>query len=261
MPPDNDQDATPSLPWLTMSATIVLAAALLVLFRADLEKRLEAFDAARGDAGQALRVTPLGDSLRITWPAGESAFRNARTAALSINDGDEWRRIELSQHALAAGQFLYRPSSTEVLVRLDVTGNAHHGVIETVRVLGLTPHPVAPPAPVVEVAKETAPPPDEGTADRALAPSPEIAVRRTPAPLPQALRTVHGTVRVDVRVAIGADGTVQSAEVLTAQSPYFNRLSLAAARGSRFRPSTGGGSLVLRYEFTREGVQVSQPAP
>jgi TonB family protein len=116
---------------------------------------------------------------------------------------------------------------------------------------------------VVEVAEEAAaPPPDEQTADRAVATPPEIADRKAPAPLPQALRTVHGTIRVDVGVAVAADGTVQSAELLApAQSPYFNRLSLAAAQESRFQPSTGGGSLVLRYEYTRAGVEVSQPAP
>ncbi|MGA2185031.1 MAG: hypothetical protein ABSH47_18590 [Bryobacteraceae bacterium] len=265
MTPHNDESATLRLPWLSMAATIVLAAALLVLFRPDLQKRLEASDASRADAGPALRATPLGDSLRIAWPPGESAFRNARAAALSIRDGDEWHRIDLNQHALAAGQVLYRPSSAEVLVRLDVTDGADHGVTETVRLLGLPAHREAPPAPapVVEVADETAAAtPDEQTADRALAASQEIADRKVPAPLPKALKTVHGIIRVDVRVAIAADGTVQSAELSTpAQSRYFNRLSLAAAQGSRFRPSTGGGSQVLRYEYTRAGVQVSQPAP
>ena len=259
MTPHNDESATLRLPWLSMAATILLAAALLVVFRPDLEKRLEASSGSRADAGPALRATPLGDSLRIAWPSG------ARAAALSIRDGDEWHRIDLNQHALAAGQFMYRPSSAEVLVRLDVTGGADHpGATETVRVLGLPEHHEAPPAPapVVEVAEETAAAtPDEQTADRALA-APEIAERKLPAPLPKALRTVHGIIRVEVRVAIAADGTVRSAELSTpAQSRYFNRLSLAAAQGSRFRPVAGGSSLLLRYEYTRAGVQVSQPAP
>jgi hypothetical protein len=262
MTPQNDEGATLRLPWLSMAATIVLAAALLVLFQQDLQKRLEASGGSRADAGSALRATPLGDSLRITWPGSESVFRRARAAALSIRDGDEWHRIELNQHALAAGQFLYRPSSSEVLVRLDVTDGADHGVTETVRLLGLPPHPQAPPAPVAEVAAEAPAPPDQQTADRTLATSPEIAGRKVPAALPKALATVHGIIRVDVRVAVAADGTAQSAELLTpAQSPYFNRLSLAAAQTSRFQPSTGGSSLVLRYEYTRAGVQVSQAAP
>ncbi|MGA3023487.1 MAG: hypothetical protein ABSF98_01820 [Bryobacteraceae bacterium] len=264
---DKDDSATPRLPWLSMAATIVVAAALLVLFRPDLQKRLEAYTAPRADASPALRATPQGDSLQIAWPAGGRAFRNARAAALSIRDGDEWHRIALNQHALAAGQFLYRPSSSEVLVRLDVTDGADHpGVTETVRLLGLTPQREAPtaPAPLVEVAEEkaAAPPPEEQTADRAVAMSPQIVDRKMPAPLPQALRTIHGAIRVDVRVAIAANGKVQSAELLTlAQSPYFSGLSLAAAQKSRFHASTGGGSLVLHYEYTREGVQISQAAP
>jgi hypothetical protein len=251
-----------------MAATIVLAAALLVWFRQDLRERTEGYAAARASAGPALRATTLGDSVRITWPAG------ARAAALSIKDGDAWHRIELNQQAVAAGQFLYRPTSTEVLVRLVATD----GVTESVRLLGLTPHheavpaPAPPPAPVVEVAQEKpAAPPVEQTADRALAPaeepaqkrvSPEKADRKTPVPLPQALRSIHGAVRVDVRVVIAGNGKVQSAELAKpAESPYFNRLSLAAAQGSRFRDSAGGGSLVLHYEYTREGVRITEAAP
>jgi pyruvate/2-oxoglutarate dehydrogenase complex dihydrolipoamide acyltransferase (E2) component len=255
MTPSNGEGATLRLPWLSMSTVIVLAAALLVLFRPHLRKRFEASGASQPAAVPALRATPQGDSLRIAWPAGE------RAAVLSIQDGGAWHRIELNRQVLAAGQFLYQPASTEVLVRLDVTDGPHRGVTETVRLLGLPAHREAPPAPA-PVEEAALPLPDEQSADRAVTAPPEMADRKTPSPLPKALATVHGIIRVDVRVTIAADGTVQSAELMApAQSRYFNRLSLAAAQESRFLPSTDGGSLVLRYEYTREGVQVSQPEP
>lgn len=247
MTPHNNESATPRLPWLSMSAVILLAAALLVVFRPNLQKRLEASFTPQADAGPSLRATPEGNALRIAWPPSE-------TATLSIKDGDEWHRIELNQQAQATGQFLYRPSSTEVLVRLDKAG-----ATEIVRLIGLPPAP----APIVEVAQAPPPPPPaaEQTADRALVTPPEIAGRKAPPVLPQALRSIRGNVRVDVRVAIAPDGSVQSAELLQrSQSPYFNRLSLTAAQTSRFQPSAAGNSLVLRYEYSRDGVQVTQPA-
>jgi hypothetical protein len=226
MPLDNNETVMLRVPWLSMSAVVVLAAALLVWFRPDLRPREV--------AGPFLRAAPQGDSLRITWPAGEAA-------ALSIQQGGGWHGIALSRQALADGQLLYRPSSSDVLVRLD-----HSGASETLRLIGLPAH--------------ASPAGSEPAADRAPAPPPEIPSRKIPVLLPQAVRSIHGNVRVDVQVVIAADGSVRSAVFLKrAESPYFNRLSLAAAQASRF-PSMSGHSLVLRYDYTRAGVEVSQPA-
>jgi len=237
------RDENSRIPWLSLAATILVAAVLLVVFRPGLEKWID-LSAARPSAGTALSAGTVGDAVEIRWQP------RSNVSALSIKDGDAWHTIALDHNALAEGRYSYRASSSEVLIRMNG---------ETVRVMGLTPS-----APVVEVAHEqAAPEPVEQTADRAVASSPEIAEHRiVPTALPQALRGIRGTVRVDVRVAIGADGSVQSAQVVTrAQSPYFNRLSQAAAQGSRFKPSRTGGSVVLRYEYSRGGVEVSQRTP
>lgn len=223
-----------------MAATILLAAAMLVVFRQQLRKRVEAYGTAPVAAGPMLRAAPAVDGVRITWPAG------ARAAALSVKDGGQWRQIALDGPALAAHQYLYRASSAEVQVRMDG---------QTVRVLGLTPRPVTA---AVEMA-QAAPPADVHTADRAVPAAAEVADRKVPAPFPKALRTIQGSIHVDVQVAVAADGTVESAEVVApAHSPYFNRLSVAAAQGSRFRRSAGASAVVLRYEYSRDGVAVSQ---
>jgi TonB family protein len=179
----------------------------------------------------------------MAWPAGKAT-------ALFVKDGGEWEKITLDPNAVATGQIFYRPHSSEVLVRLNETG----GVSEMVDVLGLPP--------AVEVA-QTAPaaPSVEQTADRAL-PSPVVAEKPAPAPPPGALRTIDGTIRVDVLVSIAANGTVHSAQMLKpSHSSYFDRLSLAAAQTSRFQPATSSRSLVLHYEYTHKGVSVSQREP
>jgi hypothetical protein len=132
----------------------------------------------------------------------------------------------------------------------------------SVRVLGLAEHrEAAPTPPPVVVAKVAPPVASEETADRTMATAPELAERKLPEPQPKALLGIHGTIRVDVRVQVAEDGSVQSAELVApAQSQYFNQLSLVAAQGSRFQASAAGAALLLRYEYSREGVQVSQPA-
>jgi hypothetical protein len=245
MPVDRNETPSVRLPWLTMSSTILVAAALLDVYQPGLQKWVAACSTSKAQVRPALEAAPVGDSLRITWPA-------RKAAALFVKDGGEWHRIELDRDARADGRFLYRPSSTEVLVHLDETD----GATEMVHVLGLQP------APPVEVAQATpAPRPQEQTADRALPVSPEAAGRTVPVPLPLALRTIRGAIRVDVLVTVATGGAVQSAELLNpSPSSYFNRLSLAAAQTSRFPPSASGDSLVLHYEYAREGVHVSQLA-
>lgn len=230
------------LPWLSMGGVIVVAAGALVLLRPNLQQRPEGHNAA----APVLRATPRGGSLLITWPAGKAG-------ALTIRDGGVWRRVALDKERLAAGQYEYRPTSSEVIARLDV---ADH-VTGMVHVLGVSPE--------VEIAERAdAAPPQEGAADRSLPDTHEIAPHEvvTPDLLPEAQGSIHGVVRVDVRVAIAADGSANSVVLeKAAQSPYFNRISLAAAQASRFAPANGG-TIVLHYEYRRDdGARVTQSAP
>ncbi|HTP86405.1 MAG TPA: hypothetical protein VMJ34_05640 [Bryobacteraceae bacterium] len=229
----NDNRNSPiRMPWLSMAATVLLAAGILGALRPKLLRRAGSHPAPV----PALRATPERGSVRISWPAETGA-------ELSIEDGGRWRHVELDATARTAGEYLYRPASSEVLVRMGT---------QSVRVMGLTPAPT-------EVA--SAAPADEQSADRAIAPEPTAVERKAPQVLPRALHGIRGTVRVDVQVAVGRDGSVKSAElVMPARSPYFNRLSLEAARGSVYPTSSGGTTETLRYEYSRRGVKVSSPA-
>ena len=81
--------------------------------------------------------------------------------------------------------------------------------------------------------------------------------------LASALRTISGTVKVAVQVAVDAGGKVTSAEFADAgPSKYFANKSMDAARRSTFRPAEADGQArasiwILRYDFRQSGVTVT----
>jgi TonB family protein len=69
----------------------------------------------------------------------------------------------------------------------------------------------------------------------------------------KARSTIHGTVRINVRVRLNPDGSVSSAALDSgASSQFFASLALKAARDWRFAPS-GNTSALLRFDFTNSG--------
>jgi TonB family protein len=77
-----------------------------------------------------------------------------------------------------------------------------------------------------------------------------------------ALKTIHGRVRVDVRVNVDSAGSVSTATLVSAgPSKYFAERALAAARKWKFNPPHLNQQPVesewkLRFEFRRSGVQI-----
>jgi TonB family protein len=87
----------------------------------------------------------------------------------------------------------------------------------------------------------------------------EVVEQVLPEASAKALSTIHGTVRVGVRVQVDASGNVSTAE-LDSPSPskYFAERALVAARQWQFAsPVSEGHSLpsrwIIRFEFTRGG--------
>jgi TonB family protein len=84
-----------------------------------------------------------------------------------------------------------------------------------------------------------------------------------------ALRTIHGRIKVRVRVGVDTSGNVTSANLITAgPSKYFARLASEAARGWKFTPSLDKGEPVssqwtILFEYTRSGItqQASKTSP
>jgi TonB family protein len=75
-----------------------------------------------------------------------------------------------------------------------------------------------------------------------------------------ALRTVHGRIKVRVRVGVDAAGNVTTANLTTAgPSKYFSRLAMQAAQQWKFTPAKENGQPVpsqwtLLFEYTRGGI-------
>ena len=90
----------------------------------------------------------------------------------------------------------------------------------------------------------------------------QVTRRAMPEVLQSAVRSIHGTVRVNVKVNVDRAGNVEDAE-LAARGPskYFAHAAVEAARQWRFDPPKVGGrgvlsSWILQFEFTRDGTNV-----
>jgi TonB family protein len=75
--------------------------------------------------------------------------------------------------------------------------------------------------------------------------------------------TIHGTVRINVRVQINPDGTVSTAELANpASSQFFAAAALKAAREWRFAPFSSASSssaAIIRFDFTPSSTSAYLP--
>ena len=70
------------------------------------------------------------------------------------------------------------------------------------------------------------------------------------------LDTIHGRIKVSVRVTVDAAGNVVNESLeMAGPSKYFARVATDAARGWKFVPASPGSSRewLLWFEFTRDG--------
>jgi TonB family protein len=82
----------------------------------------------------------------------------------------------------------------------------------------------------------------------------KVAERMMPQAPQDALDTIHGTVRVRVKLAVDASGNVTGATFADAgPSKYFARLAMDAAQKWRFAPGAEG-ERVVEFDFQRTGV-------
>ncbi len=86
-----------------------------------------------------------------------------------------------------------------------------------------------------------------------------VVQRVMPQISPSALRTVHGTLKVRIRVNVDEEGNVSNARFESpGPSKYFSRLSMDAARDWKFSPAQNGNrSVKLLFAFTRGGTEAS----
>ena len=132
------------------------------------------------------------------------------------------------------------------------------------------PVPVAAPVPPPQASQTQAaqpqdaqPQPADNSTSAPATINPAIVNQILPDIIPSALRTINGTVRVSVLLAVAADGTVSGA---TLQSPgpsqYFASKALEASRHWRFKPALAGGPPsqavgFLEFQFKRSGIHAT----
>jgi len=86
-----------------------------------------------------------------------------------------------------------------------------------------------------------------------------VARRAVPNVPEKALRTIHGRVRVNVRVVVDGLGNVTRADFISAgPSRYFANLALEAARDWKFIGGNDGRTWFLQFVFENTGVTVGE---
>jgi TonB family protein len=138
-----------------------------------------------------------------------------------------------------------------------------------------TPEPPPQPAPETKpepkkTAKAEKPPEPDKKSEPVADPAPPAAQTAVPVtgivaqPLPditdQARSTIHGRVRITVRVDVGPSGSVTDAKLDSGSSKYLGERALEAVRQWKFEPVTVNGSDVgqrwrVRFEFQKSGTK------
>jgi len=172
--------------------------------------------------------------------------------------------VAASRQVSPAGESLrrYLPAILAVVLLLIVVaiyglvhGSGSHAPVPATKP-NLAPAPVtAEPAATTTTAAPTASQP----ATTAGAVSLEVS----PAASPSSLRTIHGRIKVRVRVEVDAAGNVTGEKLVNSgPSKYFSRLSMQAAQQWKFTPPTQNGAAVpsqwtILFEFMRAGISKS----
>jgi TonB family protein len=86
----------------------------------------------------------------------------------------------------------------------------------------------------------------------------QVVNRVLPTPSHSALNTIHGTIKVRVKVQVDASGSVTHAGFVTSgPSQYFSRLAMQAAQQWKFAPGRSGEHTLL-FAYNRSGVEASE---
>jgi TonB family protein len=117
------------------------------------------------------------------------------------------------------------------------------------------PAKVQPPSPLPSPSTAVVATAPEPAASAALPAAPSVLHQEIPDVSRGARATIHGDIKVGVRVTVDSSGNVVGATLLnTGPSKYFVRLSVDAARQWKFSPADNqnGRQWSLQFEFTRE---------
>jgi hypothetical protein len=128
--------------WITCASFLVIAGVLIFSWPylrtvpSLIRKHIPvAVAAGHNSAALGMRVQAQGDALLVSWDRQSETMRSADSAVLEISDGSRYREIHLDSNEIANGSLLYRPASSDVALRLKVSGKQGSMSSENVRVL------------------------------------------------------------------------------------------------------------------------------
>jgi protein TonB len=167
--------------WIAGAAVVVLALVGLFVYPGLLvhhatRPAAPAASASRQDSSPlSLRVERTANELVLTWNRDADPIQKARSARLSIADGERHENYDMNLEELRKGSIVYMPVTPDVSFRMEVMGQGEEKTAsELVRVLRTSPMPD-------EAAKTVAQKP-AAPAGQAAAPATDAAAAQPEAP-------------------------------------------------------------------------------
>jgi protein TonB len=236
--------------WLPLLAALLLLGGILwFLLQPGGHGPLNSANPVPAQTGETARpiglyVDPAGPAWRVLWNPNATALHDARNVQLFVREkddqkGDDQNRIDLSARDLASGSYEYRPAGNDVTFRLEVIDQAGKVSAESFRLVRAANPPTPPPA-------ANASPSPTGAVAQITQPK---AIYKAPPLVAAGIRPrIKGTIPIDVRVHIDANGRVVSAAPVTKHysglDQYLAGRAVQAARLWRFEPARENGKAV-----------------
>jgi hypothetical protein len=91
------------------------------------------------NARLGMRARQQGEDLLVSWDGKSQAVQSATDGLLQIDDGAQHREIALDRAGIASCSMLYKPTSDDVVLRLEVRGKEGVHGAESLEVVGTRP--------------------------------------------------------------------------------------------------------------------------
>jgi hypothetical protein len=116
-----------------------------------------------------MRARQQGEDLLVSWDGKSQPVQSATDGLLQIDDGAQHREIALDRAGIASCSMLYKPTSDDVVFRLEVRGKEGVHGAESLEVVGTRPRSADLEAPLTPAAApEVTPEPNRPKAEKSL---------------------------------------------------------------------------------------------
>jgi hypothetical protein len=127
---------------LTMAVFLIAASVTFALAYLR-DRRSTAVETEASVQAMSPRSAPLGmwarqqaENLLLSWDGKSQAVQSATDGLLQIDDGPQHREIALDHAAIASGSMLYKPTSDDIVFRLEIRGKEGVRGAESLEVVG-----------------------------------------------------------------------------------------------------------------------------